>query len=236
MAWACNIITTHCIYLQKGHFFPACENVTVCANQWYLKNTHTRKSDPFCGAPSRQKINIKPSKILYSAIMERPFPQSCGLKDKLKHLSFSGRARPWHCGSRCVLGLNNVVKMKPCKAEGSGVEESNRESELSAHPLSITSSDQSVLVKCNFLCHGPPLCGVISPKGRLDFDWGWSGPSLQRGEKWRTFHQQFRFLDSQVSRTWYKNVSPVCALNYFQIKWSFMYSTLPESCLLSLQW
>ena len=117
--------------------------------------------------------------------------------------------------------------MKPCKAEGSGVEESNRESELSAHPLSITSSDQSVLVKYNSLCHGPPLCGVISPEGRLDFDRGWRGPSLQRGQKWRIFHQQFRFLESQVNRIWYKNVLP--ALNYFQIRWSLMYNSTCQS-------
>lgn len=106
------------------------------------------------------------------------------LKTSPKHLVFSGGARPWHRGSRCILGLNNVVKMKPCKAEGSGVEVSNRESELSAHPLSITSSDQSILVKYNILCHNPPLCWVISPKRRFNF-----GPEdrvYREGKKWRT--------------------------------------------------
>lgn len=66
-----------------------------------------------------------------------------GLEVKLEHWAISDRAGLSHRGSRCVLGLNNVAKMKPRKAEGSGVEVSNRESEPSAHPLSIT-NDQSV--------------------------------------------------------------------------------------------
>ncbi len=125
--------------------------------------------------------------------------------------------------------------MKPCKAEGSGVEVSNRESELSAHPLSITSSDQSILVKYNFLCHRPPLCGVISPNRRLNFDWGWSEHSKQRRKQAEDI-SAFHHIASEQNMPKKENCHN-CLIIFSNLKkLNAEQLSLRESCFLSCWW